>query len=207
MRRRRAGRAPRRGFRRRTGWSPGLTSLQVRSAFPLRAECITLRSRSSCSLPESSRRGGDAERERPTYCGTRTGIMENHAPPLIATIVLGIGLAFVFGTIAQPSAGLAAGRIPARRGRGRPVHAGLCRRPEPGAAAGRDRRHPADVRGGPAFLDQGSAVDPGRRDPRGAVAGRRVEPVRVRAGPAGGAGLAAPRWCSASRCRWPAPSC
>ena len=27
--------------------------------------------------------------------------MENHAPPLIATIVLGIGLAFVFGTIAH----------------------------------------------------------------------------------------------------------
>jgi CPA2 family monovalent cation:H+ antiporter-2 len=27
--------------------------------------------------------------------------MEQHAPPLIATIVLGIGLAFVFGTIAN----------------------------------------------------------------------------------------------------------
>ena len=27
--------------------------------------------------------------------------MEHHAPPLIATIVLGIGLAFVFGTIAN----------------------------------------------------------------------------------------------------------
>ena len=68
-RRRRAGRAPRRGFRRRTGWSSALMSMQVRSAFPLRAECITLRPRSSRSLPASSRRGGDAEREPPNFCG------------------------------------------------------------------------------------------------------------------------------------------
>ena len=27
--------------------------------------------------------------------------MEHHAPPLIATLVLGLGLAFVFGTIAN----------------------------------------------------------------------------------------------------------
>src|SRR3954471_15566885 len=38
---------------------------------------------------------------RSTLAENRFGIMEHHAPPLIATIVLGIGLAFVFGTIAN----------------------------------------------------------------------------------------------------------
>ena len=41
-----------------------------------------------------------------------------------------------------------------------PVHAGLRRRPGAGAAARRDRRHPADVRRRPAFLAEGPAVGP-----------------------------------------------
>src|SRR4051812_48755047 len=40
-------------------------------------------------------------RGRATLSEYRPGIMEQHAPPLIAMIVLGIGLAFVFGTLAN----------------------------------------------------------------------------------------------------------
>src|SRR5215208_1327534 len=52
-------------------------------------------------LPVHSRHLPDAERKPLNLPENRPGIMEHHAPPLIATIVLGIGLAFVFGTIAN----------------------------------------------------------------------------------------------------------
>ena len=49
--------------------------------------------------------------------------------PLIATIVAGIVLAFIFGALANRLQHLAARRLPRRRRRHRPGHAGLRRRP------------------------------------------------------------------------------
>ena len=75
-----------------------------------------------------------------------------HHGPLIAILVAGLGLAFVFGAPCPETPHLAAGRLSARRRRRRALHAGLRRRSEPRRRAGRDRRHPADVRRRPAFL-------------------------------------------------------
>ena len=81
--------------------------------------------------------------------------MPEHQTPLIATIAAGLMLAYVFGLLAHRL------RIPPLVGyllagvRGRPVHAGLRRRPAARRRARRDRRHPADVRRRPAFLAQG----------------------------------------------------
>lgn len=72
---------------------------------------------------------------------------------------------------AAPTAA-AAGGLPVRGGDGRAVHARLRGRPEPGAAVGRAGRDPADVRGGAAFLDEGTAGRQVHRHPRGHRADR-----------------------------------
>ena len=70
------------------------------------------------------------------------------------------------GRRGQPAETVAAGRLSGGRHRHRAVHAGLRRRPGPGAPAGRGRRHPADVRHRAAFLARRSAVGQEDRDSR-----------------------------------------
>ena len=106
-----------------------------------------------------------------------------HDTPLIATIVAGLGLAFVLGL---PPTGCGCRRSSAicSPACDRAVHAGFRGRPEARQRAGRARRHPADVRRRPAFLAEGPAG--GARHRRS----RRHRPDR-------GA-----RRCSAWRWRW-----
>jgi CPA2 family monovalent cation:H+ antiporter-2 len=73
-------------------------------------------------------------------------------------------------------------------------------------AAGRDRRDPADVRRGPAFLAGDLLDGEGDRRARRAAADR----LRHRAGLGlawAGLGAMGGGWCSGWRCRWPAPWC
>jgi CPA2 family monovalent cation:H+ antiporter-2 len=73
-----------------------------------------------------------------------------HDTPLITTMA--VGLAFLFGLVAQRlKLPLIAGYLAGGRGH-RPLHAGLCRRSGDRHGTGRTGRDPADVRGGPAFL-------------------------------------------------------
>ena len=88
-------------------------------------------------------------------CPEQTGMPMPHHTSLIAILCVGFVLAFVFGMAAPAAAAVAAGRLPDRRHRRRAVHPGLRRRPVAGAATGRDRRDPADVRRRPAFLAEG----------------------------------------------------
>ena len=114
-----------------------------------------------------------------------------HDTPLIATIVIGLCLAFVLGAIAQRIrvsplvgyllAGVALG----------PHTPGLRRRSVAGERARRDRRDPADVRRRAAFLAQGPVVGARRGDPRRHRADRGGVAVRPRAR----------RCCSAGRSR------
>ena len=89
-----------------------------------------------------------------------------HDTPLVATLVAGIGLAFVFGALAHrlrisPLVGyLVAGIVVG------PLHARLRGRPAHGQRAGRDRHHPADVRRRSALFARGparGALDRGAR--------------------------------------------
>ena len=100
-----------------------------------------------------------------------------HHTPLIATIVVGLVLAFVFGAIAHRLKHVAAGGLSAGRRRGRALHAGLRRRSAAGGRAGRDRRDPADVRRRPAFLAEGPAVGAGDRHARRDRADRPSRPL------------------------------
>ncbi len=85
-----------------------------------------------------------------------------HYTPLIATIVVGLVLAFILGVIAHrlkisPLVGYLLAGVA-----GRAVDARLRRRPGAGRRAGRDRRDPADVRRGPAFLARRTCCRSGR---------------------------------------------
>ena len=99
-----------------------------------------------------------------------------HDTPLIATIVAGLGLAFIFGALANrfrmpPLVGyLVAGVLVGPNTPGFVADQALAQR------TGRDRRHPADVRRRPAFLAEGPAV--GARHRRA----RRHRPDRLRHG-------------------------
>ena len=95
-----------------------------------------------------------------------TGILMPHHTSLIAILCAGFVLAFVLRLAGATPAAVAAGRLSARRHRRRAVHAGLRRRPDAGAAAGRDRRDPADVRRRPALLAARPAGGEGDRDAR-----------------------------------------
>ena len=81
-----------------------------------------------------------------------------HDTPLIATIVAGLGLAFIFGALANrfripPLVGyLLAGVLVG------PHTPGFVADQELAPRAGRNRRHPADVRRRAAFLAEGPAV-------------------------------------------------
>ena len=84
--------------------------------------------------------------------------MPDHQTPLIATIAAGLMLAFILGLIAhrlrvQPLVGYLLAGVA-----GRALHAGLRGRSRACLRAGRDRRHPADVRRRPAFLPEGPVV-------------------------------------------------
>ena len=89
-----------------------------------------------------------------------------HHTPLIATIVIGLVLAFVLGALAHrlrvsPLVGyLLAGVLIG------PFTPGYVADQNIADAARRDRRHSADVRRRAAFLAEGSAVGPRDRDPR-----------------------------------------
>ena len=110
----------------------------------------------------------------------------HHDTPLIATIVAGIVLAFIFGAIANrlrfsPLVGYLVAGVADR-----PVHAGLRRRPVARAGARRDRRDPADVRRRPAFFAEGPAVRPRHRHSRRHRADRRRDAARLGACPLDG---------------------
>ena len=131
-----------------------------------------------------------------------------HDTPLIATIVAGLGLAFVFGALANRF------RIPPLVGyllagvAGRPVHAGLRRRPATW------RSELAEI--GVILLMFGVGLHFSLKDLLSvraiAVPGRRRADRASRPRWASGSRWllgwrSAPGWCSAWRCRWPAPSC
>ncbi len=75
-----------------------------------------------------------------------------HATPLIATIVAGLGLRLHLRRAREPVSHAAAGGLSARRRLVGPITPGFVADQIAGARAGRDRRHPADVRRRPAFL-------------------------------------------------------
>ena len=77
---------------------------------------------------------------------------ELHETSLIALLAIGFVLALLFGLLANMLRVSPHRRLPARRHRGGTLHAGIRRRFGAGLAARRNRRDPADVRRGPAFL-------------------------------------------------------
>ena len=81
-----------------------------------------------------------------------------HHTPLIATLVAGLVLAFIFGALVQRISDSPAGRLSSCRNRDRPLHPRLRRRPGDRQRARRDRGDPPDVRCRPAFLVQGPAL-------------------------------------------------
>ena len=111
-----------------------------------------------------------------------------HSTPLIAIVVVGLVLAFALGLARAPAARVAAGRLPARRRRGRALHAGLRRRPGARRPARRDRRHPADVRRRPALLAEGPAGGARHRAAGRARRRSRSRPCSAWASPGASAG-------------------
>ena len=131
----------------------------------------------------------------------------DHGAPLIETIAIGLVAAFIGGLLAPP-APAADRRLPARRRRGRPVHAGFRRRPELapqlaelgvillmfGVGMHFSLARPVGGRGASpspgrsAQIPLATACGAGRRPCLGLVDRRRP-------------------WCSAWPSRWPAPWC
>ena len=131
-----------------------------------------------------------------------------HDTPLIATIVAGLGLAFVFGALANRLPHPAAGRLSARRRR----WSGRSRRASSPTSTW--RRELAEI--GVILLMFGVGLHFSLKDLLSvraiAVPGRdRADRASRRCSALGSpgcwAGRSAPAWSSASRCRSPAPSC
>ena len=130
-----------------------------------------------------------------------------HGFDLIATIAGGFTAALILGYITQriglsPLVGyLLAGVLVG------PAHAGLCRRRRAGRTAGRDWRHPPDVRRRAAVPLRRAAGRARRRRARRDRAKRRRDAAGRgrRARPSAGRGP--PPSSSGSRCRWPARWC
>ena len=118
-----------------------------------------------------------------------------HDITLISTIAVGFALAFLFGFLATSPGLVPAGRLPGRGGGGRPLHPRLRRRSRHCRTVGRDRRHAADVRRGPAFLRGRSDGRAAGGDSRRHWPDRASPPASASASRWRGAGAWGRGWC------------